>query len=160
MSDYDGIKEREEGKKKMPLGMTVFFLGLVIFGVVYIYLFMPVTTGWTQLNQYERKSAAMVPPDAPVEQKPEANTMTADEQRIAKGKVIYAAECAMCHGEKLEGALGPALVGPDFRYGGEVKDLIRITTEGTQGGMPQFEKQLGPEKIRNVALYIRSLRKK
>lgn len=160
MSDYDGIKEREDGKKKMPIGMTVFFLGLVIFGFVYIYLYMPATTGWTQLGQYERKSAAIAAPAAPVEQKPAVKAMTADEQRIAKGKEIYAAECAMCHGEKLEGALGPALTGPAFLYGGEVKDLIRTTSGGTQAGMPAFEKQLGPEKIRDVALYIRSLRKK
>ncbi|MBS1128698.1 MAG: hypothetical protein H6Q96_1078 [Nitrospirae bacterium] len=58
MSEYDGITEREEGKKKMPLGMTVLFMGLIICGLVYMYLFMPQTTGWSQAGRYEAKVKA------------------------------------------------------------------------------------------------------
>jgi len=60
MSDYDGIKEREEGKDKMPIGMTVLFMGLIICGLVYIYLFMPQITGWTQTGRYEAEVKAFV----------------------------------------------------------------------------------------------------
>ncbi|MGE5842396.1 MAG: cbb3-type cytochrome c oxidase N-terminal domain-containing protein, partial [Deltaproteobacteria bacterium] len=35
MSEFDGIQEREAGKNKMPIGMTVLFMGLILFGLVY-----------------------------------------------------------------------------------------------------------------------------
>jgi len=55
MGEFDGIHEREEGNKKMPLGMTVLFISLIIVGLLYLYLFSPLTTGWTQVDQYQQK---------------------------------------------------------------------------------------------------------
>jgi hypothetical protein len=34
MGEFDGIRERKEGKSKMPLAMTILFLGLAIVGLV------------------------------------------------------------------------------------------------------------------------------
>jgi cytochrome c oxidase cbb3-type subunit 3 len=154
MSDYDGIKEREEGKKKMPLGMTVLFMGLIICGLVYMYLFMPQTTGWTQAGRYEAKVKAR---EAAVtgQSKVDVHPETEHQQMVSAelGKEIFAAECAVCHGEKLEGGIGPALRGPKFKYGPTLKDHARVIAKGTKGGMPGFE-QLGAEKIQSVAAYI------
>ena len=154
MAEYDGIKEREEGKKKMPLGMAVLFAGLIVFGFVYLYRFLPQTTGWTQAGRYEEKMKAR---EAAISGQPEADVHpeTEHEQMVAagKGKEVYLAECAVCHGEKLEGGIGPSLKGPRFRYGATVADHVRVITKGTPEGMPGFE-QLGAEKIRSVASYI------
>jgi mono/diheme cytochrome c family protein len=154
MSDYDGIKEREEGKDKMPIGMTVLFMGLIICGLVYIYLFMPQTTGWTQAGRYEAKIKAR---EAVVAGKPEADVHSESEHQqmvsAEQGKEVYAAECAVCHGANLEGGIGPALKGPKFKYGATLKDHARVIAKGTQEGMPGFE-QLGPGKIQSVAAYI------
>lgn len=154
MSDFDGIQEREEGKKKMPLGMVILFMGLILFGLVYLYLFMPQTTGWTQAARYEaqvkaREAAVAGRGEADVHPETEHHQMKAAEQ----GKETYVAECAVCHGEKLEGGIGPALKGPKFKYGATVADHVRVITKGTKEGMPSFE-QLGAEKIRGVASYI------
>jgi mono/diheme cytochrome c family protein len=153
MADFDGIKEAEKGKKRMPLGMTALFLGLFVFGLAYLYLFMPATTGWTQRKQYERAAQPSEPATAAA--LPAAKT--GDEARIALGKALYASECAMCHGEKLEGSgAAPGLRGPKFIYGSALEDHIKVITKGTPNNMPAFEKQLGAEKIRNVALFIQS----
>jgi cytochrome c oxidase cbb3-type subunit III len=154
MSEYDGITEREEGKKKMPLGMTVLFMGLIICGLVYMYLFMPQTTGWSQAYQYEakvkaREAAVTGQPKADVHPETEHQQMVSAEQ----GKEVYAAECAVCHGANLEGGIGPALKGPKFKYGATLKDHARVIAKGTQEGMPGFE-QLGAGKIQSVAAYI------
>ncbi len=154
MGEFDGIKEREEGKKKMPLGMTVLFMGLIICGLVYMYLFMPQTTGWTQAGRYEakvkaREAAVTGRSKTDVHPESEHQQMVSAEQ----GKEIYAAECAVCHGEKLEGGIGPALKGPKFKYGSTLKDHARVITKGTKEGMPGFE-QLGAGKIRSVAAFI------
>ena len=152
MGEFDGIKEREEGKSKMPLAMAILFVGLVIFGLVYLYLFSPQTTGWTQGEQYQRRMDAFKKSVMTHEVKEVASG--APESTAGKGPEIYKADCAMCHGENLEGGIGPALTGPKFVYGGTLADHIRVITDGTPKGMPGFGKQLGPEKVHAVAQYV------
>jgi mono/diheme cytochrome c family protein len=53
-----------------------------------------------------------------------------------RGQDLYTAQCVACHGEMLEGAVGPALTGDDFLadFGGHpVKDLV----DKIQNTMPQ-----------------------
>jgi cytochrome c oxidase cbb3-type subunit 3 len=152
MGEFDGIKEREEGKKKMPLAMALLFLGLVISGLVYLYLFSPQTTGWTQREQYQQRMDAFKKSVMTHEVKEVASGVS--EGEADQGPEIYKADCAMCHGENLEGGIGPSLTGPKFVYGGALADHVRIITDGTPKGMPGFGKQLGPEKVRAVAHYI------
>jgi len=152
MGEFDGIRERKEGKSKMPLAMTILFLGLAIVGLVYIYLFSPQTTGWTQGDQYRLRMDAFKKSVTTHEVQEVASG--ASESKADLGPEIYKADCAMCHGENLEGGIGPSLAGPKFVYGGTLADHVRIITDGTPKGMPGFGKQLGPEKVRAVAHYI------
>lgn len=152
MGEYDGIRESEEGKKKMPFGMTVLFLSLIVFGLVYLYLFSPLTTGWKQVEQYERRMEAHKTAVITHEVKEVASGIS--ETKDDKGPAIYASDCAMCHGEKFEGGIGPALTGPKFLYGNTLADHVRVIADGTPNGMPGFQKQLGPDKVRAVAHYI------
>jgi cytochrome c oxidase cbb3-type subunit 3 len=153
MSDFDGIQERQEGKSRMPLGMMILFLCLIVFGFCYLYLFSPQTTGWTSADQYQRRMEALKTAAITHESK-EVALDKADSGTTEQGHAIYKAECSMCHGEKLEGGIGPALTGPKFIYGGTLADFVRTINNGTPKGMPAFEKQLGPEKVRAVAHYL------
>ena len=152
MGEYDGIREREEGKKKMPLGMAVLFLSLLVFGLAYLYLFSPLTTGWRQADQYERRMETHKAAVITHEVKEVASGQS--ETKADKGPAIYASECSMCHGEKLEGSIGPSLTGPKFIYGNTLADHVRVIADGTPNGMPGFQKQLGTDKVRDVAHYI------
>jgi len=153
MSDFDGIQERQEGKSRMPLGMTILFIGLLVFGICYMYLYSPQTTGWTSADQYQRRIEALR--TAAVAHEPAVAASGMPEPVAAQqGSAIYKAECAMCHGDKLEGGIGPSLTGPAFVHGGTMTDLVRTISNGTTNGMPAFEKQLGREKIEAVAHYI------
>lgn len=161
MSDFDGIKEREEGKKKMPLGMTLLFSGLLLLGLVYIALYTPVLSGWTQKLQYEGKTKTLEARSSAHHTEVEGTESAAHEQgeALERGQKIYRESCAMCHGEKLEGGVGPSLVGPKFIYGASLEDHIRVISKGTTKGMPPFESQLGSEKIHNVAFYLHAAHK-
>lgn len=161
MAEFDGIQEKEEGKKKMPLGMIILFLGLVVFGAAYLYLFMPQTTGWTQQKKYEEQVRAHEAERMKYMKEHEAVETPEHEAREAEmtGEGLYKEHCALCHGEKLEGGVGPALTGPKFIYGGRLEDHVRIIGQGTQKGMPPFDRQFGAEKVRAVAQYIHTRHK-
>jgi len=137
----------------MPAGMTVLFLGLIVLGLCYLYLFSPQTTGWTQSAQYERRMEAFKQNVATPETKEAASGMS-EGAGVEQGSTIYKTDCAMCHGENLEGGIGPALTGPKFIYGGTLADHVRAISDGTPNGMPAFGKQLGAEKVRAVARYV------
>jgi cytochrome c oxidase cbb3-type subunit III len=152
MGEYDGIEERKEGKSRMPLGMTILFIGLAVSGLYYVYLFLPQSSGWTQSKQYQQSMEVLKQTSATHESKEVASGGPVDVNN--EGLAIYKTNCAMCHGENLEGGIGPALTGPKFIYGGTLADHMRVIHDGTPNGMPAFGKQLGPEKVRDVAHYV------
>ncbi len=69
---------------------------------------------------------------------------------------LYQRECAVCHGDALQGApQGTALKGADLLHGNSIDDIARSTAEGfSERGMPGFSPQLSDQQIRALALYI------
>jgi cytochrome c oxidase cbb3-type subunit 3 len=155
MGQFDGMQKGEEGGK-MPLSMTVLIISLIVVGPAYLYGFSPVTTGWDQGDQYQRSRQAKSTSIISHEKKGEALGTVEMEER--EGMAIYQANCAICHGEQLEGGIGPVLTGPNFLYGNSLADHIRIIADGTTNGMPGFKKQLSPERIHAVAHYLQTYR--
>lgn len=53
--EFDDLEkfEREDTKKVLPLGWLILFLGLIVFGVLYLYMYTPAFTGWTQNKSIE-----------------------------------------------------------------------------------------------------------
>ena len=83
-----------------------------------------------------------------------------------KGKILYATNCVVCHGEggKGDGVMGEALrpppadlTGPQVR-GKSDTDLRTVIREG-HGTMPAWKSRLNEQDIQNVLAYIRSLGK-
>jgi mono/diheme cytochrome c family protein len=56
--------------------------------------------------------------------------------QAARGGAIYKAECAVCHGDALEGKLGPPLAGPEFMGIWGNQPLFDLVTK-IQNTMPQ-----------------------
>jgi cytochrome c oxidase cbb3-type subunit 3 len=81
-------------------------------------------------------------------------------EAVAAGEVIYAQNCAMCHGAELEGGIGVALNDTEWIHGHDSEDVIRedvirIITEGVpEKGMLTWGPILGPEKINQVTAYV------
>jgi len=68
--------------------------------------------------------------------KPVNTTGAYSAAQATRGKAVYSDQCLVCHGENLEGVVGPPLTGDDFLgdYGGKpVADVI----QKIQGTMPQ-----------------------
>ena len=69
---------------------------------------------------------------------------------IAEGREYYMANCRACHGEKLEGLIGPELT--DLAYGDA--DLYEFINTGVEGSMPSFAK-IGSRKIWHIVTYLK-----
>lgn len=80
------------------------------------------------------------------------NPFPGDATAINAGKVLYAQNCASCHGANLDGGIGPELAGAGYP-----EDYLyeAIHNGITENGMPGFS-TLGAEKIWQMVNYILS----
>ncbi|MEM7000592.1 MAG: PQQ-dependent sugar dehydrogenase [Pseudomonadota bacterium] len=69
---------------------------------------------------------------------------------------IYAENCAVCHGEDMQGgALGPSLLAASLAHGDTVDDLTHSIAEGfPDRGMPGWQATMDEGHIRSLAIYI------
>lgn len=78
------------------------------------------------------------------------NPFLGDAAAIAAGKALYIDNCAACHGENMEGDIGPELDGSGY----EENDLFEIIYTGIpDGGMPPYSK-IGSSKVWQLVNYI------
>ncbi len=73
----------------------------------------------------------------------------------------YAENCAVCHGENMEGAAqGPALVGAPLVHGEAIPELTRSIAEGFPGrGMPSWAQTMDETGIKALAILIAERRR-
>jgi mono/diheme cytochrome c family protein len=73
---------------------------------------------------------------------------------VAKGRTLFLASCAHCHGADATGDEGPDL------HNVEVSDryISNIIANGIKHEMPSFKKKLGRDEIVRLTAYVRSLK--
>lgn len=72
-----------------------------------------------------------------------------------KGEEVFKTNCVACHGEHLEGKIGPNLKDDVWIHGGKPDEIVHTITNGVAAkGMPTWGPILGPERVREVAAYI------
>jgi len=86
-----------------------------------------------------------------------AGGSTSVSKEVKQGASIYEEKCLNCHGENGQGGICPNLVDNEWKYGSTDDDIYKSISEGRPGGMPNWNKTLGDEKIKSVITYIRSL---
>jgi cytochrome c oxidase cbb3-type subunit III len=160
--DYDGIKELDN---VLPPWWVYLFYGCIIFAVVYLVRFH-VIGDYTQAEEYEKEVALaeeahakylLTAPDLVNVDNVELLT---DAASIAEGKKVYEANnCISCHGQNLEGGIGPNLVDDNWINGGGVKNIFRLVSEGSTNNpvMAPWKDVIKPSDIQKLASYIVSL---
>ncbi len=82
----------------------------------------------------------------------------------AYGKDLYEADCAMCHGKKAQGVVGPALIGP-YEYALYKNNITQVTCYGSKShrSMPGFLAEAGgplsKAQIDSIVKYLADLSK-
>lgn len=74
----------------------------------------------------------------------------------ASGAEIYSMLCANCHGDDLEGRIGPPL-GPGSNSAALADSFLEITIEHGRGRMPSFARVLSDEQLTRLIDYIREV---
>lgn len=73
------------------------------------------------------------------------------------GEDIFKQNCVVCHGEQLEGKIGPNLTDAEWIHGGKLDQIVTTITNGVpEKGMVSWGPILGPDKIKAVAEFVHS----
>lgn len=159
--NYDGIQELDN---RLPPWWLYLFYGGILFGAVYLvrYEMMGGDDQETEL----RKEMAQAKIDvakymltAPDQMSEAKVTQLTDAADLAKGKTIFATNCAACHRADGGGQIGPNLTDDHWIFGGSIKNLFHTISNGGRDGkgMVAWNATLKPTEIQQVASYILSL---
>jgi cytochrome c oxidase cbb3-type subunit 3 len=161
---WDG--DLAEYNNPLPKWWLNLFWITIVFSVVYLLLYpgfgnFPGLFGWTSSEAYAKERSAL---DATTQQlfdkyqKVDVKTLAFDPDARALGERLFLNYCAQCHGSSAQGGKGfPNLTDNDWLYGGDPETIKATITGGRMGVMPALGAALGPEGVREVAAYVRSL---
>jgi len=81
--------------------------------------------------------------------------LSADVQQLTAEK-LYQQNCAICHGAKMEGAVGPSLVDKEWLHGAPTKaNLVKLIAKGVpEKNMPAWSPALSNAQIALLADYV------
>lgn len=161
---WDG--DLAEYNNPLPKWWSNLFWITIIFSVVYLALYpglgnLPGLFGWTSKEAYAKERDDVDAKTRPLFDKyaqMDLKAVAADPEARAIGERLFLNYCSQCHGSSAQGGRGfPNLTDKDWLYGGD-PDAIKISiTNGRMGVMPALGAALGPEGVREVAAYVRSL---
>ncbi len=157
---YDEIYELDN---PVPKWFNVLFYGTIVIGVIYMF-YNHLGPGLRQDDEYRVEmaeaakakelylaTAANAIDENSVKQDPNPTTITS-------GRNIFAENCAVCHGDKGQGLIGPNLTDEYWLHGGDINHVFKTIKYGVpEKGMVSWEKTLSPKQIAEVSNYILSL---
>jgi cytochrome c oxidase cbb3-type subunit III len=155
--DYDGIREFDN---PLPLWWLLTFFGTIIFAFLYWTHFELSKAGQTQSAELAQDLAAL--PQAPSggadDSEETLMAFAANHENIEEGKEIFHSRCATCHGEHLQGGIGPNLVDDYWIHGqGKLADISKVVRLGVlDKGMPPWETMMKPDEIKSVVVFVAS----
>jgi mono/diheme cytochrome c family protein len=82
-----------------------------------------------------------------------------DPQQARAGRTTFIEyNCYGCHGGLAGGAMGPSLRDTAWKFGGTDTAIYASIRDGRPMGMPPWRPLLADSQIRNLVVYVRSLR--
>lgn len=155
-----------EYNNPLPRWWLYLFWITLIFGVIYLALYpgfgnLKGVLGWSSVGQYEAEKSAADERYGPIFAKfssMDVPAVAADPQAREMGQRLFLTYCAQCHGSDARGARGfPNLADHSWQWGGDPDAIKATITNGRNGVMTPFGSVLGPDGVRDVANYVRSL---
>lgn len=79
---------------------------------------------------------------------------------LAAGEVVYAENCASCHGDDLKGMRevgAPNLTANNYLYGKSIEAIAAQVTNARNSVMPAWAPRLDPATVKSLAVYVHAL---
>lgn len=159
---YDGIQEYDN---PLPRWWTAIFWATFVFSIGYFFHYHLSGNGQSVAQGYavDRRAADETRAREALTQNVTEDLLASlltNSAAVDKGKETFIGKCAVCHGQKGEGLIGPNLTDAHFIHGsGKMMDLYDVTSNGVDAkGMPAWSKQLGPDELRSVVAFVGTLR--
>jgi cytochrome c oxidase cbb3-type subunit 3 len=154
----DGLRELDH---PMPRWMALVLVGTIVWGAGYLVLMPGMGLNllhWGQYSHYDHEvaEAKAALPKAPTAAALMASVLN-DHEALERGEATFKSNCAACHGQSGEGAIGPSFKDATWLYGGAPEAIVHTITEGTAKGMPAFKTVLGDTQRAEVAAYVHHL---
>lgn len=164
--EYDGIQEYDN---KLPLWWLASFIATVIFAFIY-WIHYEFAGGpnlqaelQVEMEDLQQKSGGQgqgASAAAPAASEEDLLKMMSNPEIVEKGKVTFKGKCASCHGDELQGLIGPNLVDEFWIHGkGKLADIQTVVSQGVpEKGMPSWAAMMKNDEIESVVVYIGSLK--
>ncbi len=160
--EFDGIKELNN---PIPFWFNLLFYGTVVAAFIYLMAYHVLNIGDLQHKEYETELVqAEISKQAYIKKAGnliDENTVTelTDKAKLDKGMETFKAKCAVCHGDKGEGKVGPNLTDEYWLHGGDVKSVFKTIKYGVPSkGMVAWQNSLNGVQIQEVTSFILSLK--
>ncbi|TPE45902.1 c-type cytochrome [Pontibacter mangrovi] len=157
--DFDGIQEYDND---LPPWWKAMFYVSIVFAVGYMLHYHVFKTGTLQTEEYEMEIEQAAIFAAKNAEDPNAVTnyeALTDAASIDAGKSIFSTNCAACHGQEAQGAVGPNLTDEYWLHGGDVNEIFKTVKFGVPAkGMVPWQGKLTKDQILQVSSYILSLK--
>lgn len=159
--DFDGIKELNN---PIPFWFNLLFYGTIVVGFFYLLFFHVFEMGNLQAKEYENELAqAEISKQEYIKKAgnlidENSVVMLTDKAKIEAGAVNYKAKCAVCHGDKGEGKVGPNLTDVYWLHGGDIKSVFKTIKYGVPSkGMVAWQNSFNGMQIQELASFILTL---
>ncbi|MFN8846538.1 MAG: cbb3-type cytochrome c oxidase N-terminal domain-containing protein [Bdellovibrionales bacterium] len=155
---YDGIKEYDN---PLPNWWLVTFFGTIIFGFLY-WVHFSIGGGATQLDELNLEMSALPQKQERLWVEADFANQLDDNQFQLSGAVIYNGRCASCHAPDGGGIIGPNLTDQAWIHGqGKASEVANLLVKGVvEKGMPAWGTILSEEEIKQVSIFVHSLKGK
>jgi cytochrome c oxidase cbb3-type subunit 3 len=155
--EYDGIQEYDN---PLPNWWLMTFFATIMFAVLYVFHYMSgAGPNLKQELDASMKVLAQMQASAPKKE-------LGDQELLARFKsvdlkaaeALFESKCAACHGDHLQGVIGPNLTDEYWIHGkGTPKDIVAVISEGVADkGMPTWKDLLKEDEIVELADFILS----
>ena len=146
-----------------PWWVALFYI-TIIWGIGYLIYFHFTSSGKLSADEYNEEMAIAAKEKSTFLEKEgnkvneETVTLFVDDANVNQGKEIFTANCTPCHGQSAEGGVGPNLTDQYWLHGGGIRNIFKTIKYGVvDKGMTNWETQLTPKQIQQVASYVWSL---
>lgn len=156
--EYDGIIEHDN---PLPMWWLWTFFGTIIFAFIY-YVHYELAGGPTLKAELKdamaeiEKTKAKVAVSSPMETEDSLAGEFGKDGVVALGAAQFATKCVSCHGQNLEGLIGPNLTDKFWINGkGTRMDIVNVIRNGVPDkGMPPWGPVLKKDELYAVAAFI------